>query len=92
MQQVAVRTYKVKPMTEETKDKVEKSYEESLDLQERELRCPHCGRYIMALYSDASGHLKHKCPVCKNITVFNLGYFRRRKRYRKLPVYPAAAR
>ena len=92
MQEVAVRAHKLKPMTEEMRRKVERSYEESLSLDERDLHCPHCGRYLMTLYSDAGGHLKSKCPVCKTVTTFNLGCFRRASGYRKVPIYPHNAR
>ena len=44
-------------------------------------RCPHCSRFIATLYSDISGHFKAKCGNCKTITIFNLGYFRRVRRY-----------
>lgn len=80
MQQQAVRrTYRMKPMPPELRTKVERSYIESLDLTERELHCPHCGRYISTLYSDSAGHFKQKCNHCKAVTIFNLGYFRRRR-------------
>ncbi len=53
---------------------------EAEDLQERDLLCPVCGFRIQTLYSDASGHLRVKCPKCKGIHVLNLAYFRRIKR------------
>lgn len=74
------KTYKIKPMSPETEQKVLKSYAESLELTERELRCPSCSFYIQTLFSDVSGHLKVKCPNCKVITTYNLSYFRRQKR------------
>ena len=80
MQQASVREYKQKPMLPEVRQKVELSYTESLDLTDRELRCPHCGYYIMTLCSDVSGHLKAKCNKCKAVTTYNLGYFRRSRR------------
>lgn len=79
MQQTTVRDYRMKPMLPEMKKKVSLSYTESLDLHERELRCPHCGRYVASLFSDSSGHFKSKCPHCKAVTIYNLGYFRRRR-------------
>ena len=82
MQQAPVRAYKTKPMSREMRNKVERSYHESMDLKERALHCPHCGRYLAALFSDASGHFKVKCNNCKTITIFNMGYFRRMKRNR----------
>ncbi len=81
MQPAPIREYKRKPLTLEMRDKLERSRRESLDLTERELRCPHCGRFIVTLYSDISGHFKAKCGNCKTVTIFNLGYFRRVRRY-----------
>lgn len=52
---------------------------EAEDLQERDLLCPVCGFRIQTLYSDASGHLRVKCPKCKGIHILNLAYFRRIK-------------
>ena len=77
IQQTPIRAYKTRPMPSDVKRKVECSYRESIGLNERELRCPHCNRYIVSLFSDVSGHLKAKCSNCKTITTFNLGYFRR---------------
>lgn len=79
--QTEVRIYKLKPVTPEIQDKLDRSYTESLDLSERELRCPRCQYYIQTLYSDAIGHFKAKCPNCKTVTVYNLAYFRRQKGY-----------
>ena len=83
MQQASVRTYRQRPMTAEAKNKVECSHSEILDLTERELRCPYCNHFIMTLYSDVTGHLKAKCDHCKQITTYNLGYFRRTRHSRK---------
>ena len=85
MQTAQVREYKCRPLAPEVRDKLERSHQESLDLTERELRCPHCLRYMATLYSDISGHFKAKCGNCKKHTIFNLGYFRRHKsdRYRR---------
>ena len=82
--QTVVRTYRTKPMPPEVQKKVAISYTESLDLKERELKCPHCGRYVASLFSDSAGHFKSKCPYCKSITVYNFGYFRRHHRPRIL--------
>ena len=82
IQKAEVRTYRMKPMRTEMREKVARSYTESLDLRERDLKCPYCERYIGSLFSDSSGHLKFKCPNCKQITIYNLGYFRR-KHYRR---------
>lgn len=76
-QQAQIREYRMKPMPPVVREKVERSYRESVGLTERTLNCPHCGCYIMTLYEDAAGHMKSKCRKCKNEVVFNLGYFRR---------------
>lgn len=52
---------------------------ESDSLQERDLKCPLCDFRIQTLYSDISGHIRVKCPKCKNVSVLNLAYFRRVK-------------
>lgn len=82
MRQTApIRHYKCKPVSPEVKEKLDLSYQESLDLTERELRCPYCDFYLDTLYSDTAGHFKTKCDNCKNLIIFNLGYFRRIKRW-----------
>lgn len=83
MQQASVRTYRQRPMEATVRDKVERSRSEILDLTERELRCPYCNHFIMTLYSDVTGHLSAKCDHCKQITTYNLGYFRRVRRTRR---------
>ena len=70
-------------MTQAVREKVERSYRESVELRERTLNCPHCGCYIMTLYEDAAGHMKARCRKCKSEVVFNLGYFRRARGIRK---------
>lgn len=81
MQPAQIREYKCRPLTSEMYDKLERSHQESLDLTERELRCPYCHRYMATLYSDVAGHFKAKCDNCKKYTIFNLGYFRRIHRH-----------
>lgn len=81
MQYAKVQVHKQKPLLPEVKQKIELSLTESCDLTERELHCPYCGWYINTIYSDCSGHFKAKCYNCKEITVFNLSYFRRHKRF-----------
>ena len=81
MQCAKVQVYKQKPLLPEVKQKIELSIAESRNLTERELHCPYCGWYINTLYSDCSGHFKAKCNNSKEITVFNLSYFRRHNRF-----------
>lgn len=83
MQCARVQTHKQRPLSPVVKEKLDRSLMESRELTERELYCPYCGWYINTLYSDCSGHFKAKCHNCKEITVFNLSYFRRVKRYRE---------
>lgn len=54
---------------------------EAEDLQERDLLCPVCGFRIQTLYSDASGHLRVKCP---RDTYFKPCIFSQDKTYWKL--------
>lgn len=77
--QANVRTYKMKPVPLRVQEKLDKSYEESLGLVERELRCPNCGRLVCVLFSDAGGHIRLLCKNCKTYSTYNLGYFRRQK-------------
>jgi phage FluMu protein Com len=56
---------------------------EAETLQERDLLCPVCRFRIQTLYSDASGHLRVKCPKCKGIHILNLAYFRSIKRVKR---------
>ena len=59
-----------------------KSRIESDSLKERDLLCPECGFRIQTIYSDATGHLRIKCPKCKGVFILNLAYFRRVKNAR----------
>ena len=76
-----VRRYEVSASNEEAILKAKLSTKETLDLSERDLRCPFCGFLILKLFSDMhSGHLQAKCPKCKTISQYNTAYFRRKKR------------
>jgi len=81
IQTAPIREYKRKPLRPEVREKLDRCYRESLDLAERELRCPHCNWYLATLFSDAAGHFKTICKNCKTITIFDLGCFRRIRRY-----------
>lgn len=72
---MAAQPFMIEP---ELRRKMERSYAESLSLTERSLHCPYCAFRIQTVFSDARGHLRSKCPKCKEITVFNLAYFRRK--------------
>lgn len=60
------------------------SYEETVNLTEREVKCPYCGFPLSHVFSDASGHLRVKCQKCKGTAIVNLAYFRTQKGYGKL--------
>ena len=83
MQAAPIRDYKCRPIAPEVSEKLERSHRECLDLTERELRCPHCSRYILTLFSDTAGHFKVKCQNCKTITIYNMGYFRRSRKHKR---------
>ena len=85
--QTSVREYKKRLVRPEVMEKLERCRIECLDLTERNLYCPYCGFLIQQLYSDASGHLKAKCPKCKMITLFNLAYFRKMKKRLSFPCF-----
>ena len=60
--------------------KLDISEQETFNLAERDIRCPHCKFLIYKIFSDASGHLKVKCPKCKRNYAVNLQLFRTMKR------------
>lgn len=78
-----IRYYRQKPLTPVVREKLNRSIKEAEFLSERELRCPHCDWILSTVYSDISGHLKIKCPKCKELSTLNLRLFRRRAKYRK---------
>ena len=51
------------------------STEECVNLTEREVKCPYCHFPLTHVFSDASGHLRVKCPKCKGTAIVNLAYF-----------------
>ena len=61
--------------------KLLKSRVEVESLTERDLKCPICDFKIQTIYSDISGHLRVKCPKCKEVSTLNVAYFRRMKMY-----------
>lgn len=61
------------------KEKVRASRIEAAELQKREIRCPHCGRLVLTVCSDANGHLQFQCTKCLRHTMINLAYFRKQK-------------
>ncbi len=63
-------------VSEDIRQKALLSRQEVEDMLSRPIYCPHCN-YVMAYaYKDMTGgHFDLKCPRCKQISVFNLGYF-----------------
>lgn len=71
---------------EEARRKAELSRREAENLIERELRCLECGFKAGSVFSDCTGHLTIRCRKCKTVSVLNLAYFRRHRRYKRM--YP----
>ena len=74
--------YEEATLTEEVKQKVERSFRECETLRERTVRCPYCNTQLAVVFSDATGHQRYKCNRCKAETVINLAYFRTVKKAR----------
>ena len=62
-----------------TSRRLHQSVIEASKLKERDFRCPKCGFKIQTFFSDIRGHLKMKCPKCKEIFIINTAYFRSKK-------------
>ncbi len=67
-------------VSQEDQLKLDISKQETINLRERELRCPNCKFLINKLYSDISGHIQFKCPKCKEVYIMNLALFRTRSK------------
>lgn len=80
MVQTAAAKFTRCEITEETVNKLNISLSKCENMDERMLRCPLCKFPIIGILSDATGHLRFKCPKCKSSVVVNLSYFRRIKR------------
>ena len=70
-------------VSSEVKNKLLLSRIEVDTLRERDLLCPECSFRIQTIYSDATGHLRVKCPKCKGVYVLNLAYFRKIRKQRR---------
>ena len=55
------------------------SSQEADPLSERVLRCPLCKFKLQTVFSDATGHMRIKCPKCKHDFILNIAYFRTMK-------------
>lgn len=56
--------------------KLDISEQETFNLKERDICCPHCRFLIYKVYQDVSGHMRVKCPKCKRCYAVNLQMFR----------------
>ena len=62
--------------SEEIKEKVELSKQESEALTDRAVRCPYCMVPLFFAYSDNNdGHFRVKCTRCRQISWIDLGRF-----------------
>ena len=71
----------VRQPAKEVMHKLHQSRIETESLSERDLKCPICDFKIQTIYSDIKGHLRVKCPKCKEVSTLNVAYFRRMKAY-----------
>ena len=67
-------------ITPNEKRKLDLSKQETIDLAQRDLRCPNCHFLVSKVYGDVRGHMEFKCPKCKDIYVINFDYFRTHSR------------
>lgn len=65
-------------ITDEVQIKLDLSQQETIDLTQRDLRCPNCKFLITKVFSDISGHMQIRCPKCKEKYILNLAMFRTR--------------
>lgn len=64
-------------VTEETQEKIDRSYFETLGMTFRAVHCPYCRTHIVDVFEDVIGHFAVKCPKCKCLVPINAAYFRR---------------
>lgn len=84
-----VTARKIAPSPEVLK-RLQRSRIEASTLEEKDLYCPICNFRIQTVYSDIKGHLRVKCPKCKEIHILNLAYFRRMKQLKRVAGYQRA--
>ena len=73
-------------LTPDVQCKLDLSSQETIDLAQRDLRCPNCRYLISKVYGDIKGHLEFKCPKCRELYVINLSYFRTRSHNRYITI------
>lgn len=72
------------PPSPEVIDKLNKSEQEAEGLVLRNIKCPSCNFVVGKVFSDATGHIRIKCPKCKLDRTINLLYFCRLEGFGKL--------
>ena len=68
---------KFEPPTSEMMGKIRRAQEDTDGLKTRNLLCPYCRHRSIVVYEDARGHIKAKCKVCGQETIFDLVNMRR---------------
>lgn len=66
-----------KPLSKEVSDKIEKSYNETVDMKFRPIFCPYCDWHVVDVFDDIVGHIAIKCNKCKATIPINAAYFHR---------------
>ena len=66
-----------KPLSKEVSERIDKSYNETVDMKFRSIFCPYCGWYVVDVFDDIVGHIAIKCNKCKAAIPINAAYFHR---------------
>lgn len=72
------------PPPPEVIEKLNKSEQEANGLTLRNIKCPSCQFVVGKVFSDATGHIRIKCPKCKLDRIINLLYFCRLEGFGKI--------
>ena len=67
------------PLPPETRAKMEAAYIKSLELEEKEIRCPYC-HYMVERFYGSAGLFRMLCPRCGATAIIDVQYWRRRHR------------
>lgn len=68
-----------KPLSKEVSEKIDKSYNETVDMKFRPIYCTFCGWHVVDVFDDIVGHIAIKCNKCKATIPINAAYFHRSK-------------
>lgn len=71
------------PIAEDTRQKIQKSCDEVVDMTFRPVYCPFCKTHIVDVFEDVIGHFALKCQKCKGVVPINTAYFRRVKQAKR---------